>query len=265
MALSISSLKSSKNVNPPISVLYGVDGIGKTTLAAEWPSPIYLPTIGEKTPSDIDLPTPGEVETFDDMLDIIGELVTEDHDYGTVIIDSIDGFENLVWDATAGRLAVSSIEEPGYGKGYVEADTEWREFLGGVAALARKGIAVVMLAHPEIVRFDSPTTDPYSRYTLKLHKRANALIREQADIVAFMNYRVSIKEKEVGHKKTVAHAEGGKERQIHLVEGAGFVAKNRYSMPDAITYKKGEGFNAMAKYWSPAANDNGKAGKKEAA
>jgi len=264
MALSLSSLKSSTNKNPPIVVIYGVDGIGKSTLAAEFPDPIYLPTIGERPPIDVDLPTPGEIGSFDDMLDIFGELITEEHDHKTVIIDSIDGFENLVWDATSARMGVSSIEEPGYGKGYVEADTEWREFLGGVAALARRGICVVMLAHPEIVRFDSPTSDPYSRYTLKLHKRANALVREQADVVAFMNYRVSIKEKEVGHKKTVAHAEGGKERQIHLVEGAGFVAKNRYSMSEYLTYKKGEGYSAMSKFWLPAANDNGKA-KKEAA
>jgi len=265
MALSISSLKSSKSGNPPITLIYGVDGIGKTTLAGEWPSPIYLPTEGESTPSDFELPTPGDIESFDALLDVFGELLTEEHEFKTVIIDSLDGLENLVWDATCARLGVQSIEEPGYGRGYVEADSEWREFLGALAALKKSGMHVVMLAHPEIIRFDSPTTDPYSRYVPKLHKRANALVREQADIVAFMNYRVSLKEKEVGHNKKVTHAEGGKERQIHLSEGAGFMAKNRYSLPDSISYKRGEGFNALAKYWSPAANDNGKAGKKEAA
>lgn len=264
MAISLSTLKSSKNDNPPITVIYGVDGIGKTSLAAEWPAPIYLPTEGERPPSDIEMPTPGTVESFDALLDIFSELLTEEHEFKTVIIDSLDGLENLVWDATCARLDVSSIEEPGYGKGYIETDTEWRELLGGIGALSRAGLNVVMLAHPEIVRFDSPTTDPYSRYTLKMHKRANALVREQADLVAFMNYRISLKEKEVGHKKTVTHAEGGKERQIHLVEGAGFVAKNRFSMPDAVTYKKGDGYKALSKYWLPAANDNGKA-KKEAA
>lgn len=252
MAISLSNLKSSASTNPPIVVMYGVDGIGKTSLAAEWPDPLYLPTEGERPPSDVEMQTPGTIETYDALLDIFGELLTEDHEFKTVIVDSLDGLENLVWDATCERLSVSSIEEPGYGKGYVEADTEWREFLGGVGALSRAGINVVMLAHPEIVRFDSPTTDPYSRYTLKMHKRANALVREQADVVAFMNYRISLKEKEVGHKKTVTHAEGGKERQIHLVEGAGFVAKNRFSMPDSITYKKGGGYDALSGFWAPA-------------
>jgi len=255
MAISLSSLKSSKSTNPPIVLLYGVDGIGKTSLAAEWPSPLYLPTEGERPPSDVEMATPGTVETFNDIIEVFSELLTTEHEFKTVIIDSLDGLEHLVWAATSARLGCSSIEEPGYGKGYVEADTEWRDFLGGVAALSQAGINVVMLAHPEIVRFDSPTTDPYSRYTVKLHKRGNALVREQADIVAFLNYRVSLKEKEVAPKKTVAHAEGGKERQIHLSEGAGYQAKNRYSMPDTVTYKKGQGYAALSKFWV-ADNDN---------
>lgn len=260
MALSLWALKSTKQLSselPAISVIYGVDGIGKTSLAAEWPDAVYLPTEGERPPSDIDLPSPGTLRSMDDVWGVVGELLGGEHEFKTVILDSLDGLEGIIWRATCARLGVSSIEEPGFGKGYVEADTEWKEYLDAVGELQRAGMFVVQLAHPEIVRFDSPTTDPYSRYTIKLHKRANALVREQADVVAFMNYRVSIKEKEVGPKKTVAHAEGGKERQIHLVEGPGFVAKNRYSMSDSIRYQKGSGFAEISKFFpQPAANEN---------
>lgn len=249
MALSLSSLKSSKSTNPPIVVLYGVDGIGKTTLAAEWPAPLYLPTEGERTPAGVEIPTPGTIETLGALMDVFEELLTTEHEFQTAIIDSLDGLEPLVWAATCARLGVNSIEEPGYGRGYIEADSEWTEYLSALGALSRAGINVVQLAHPEIVRFDSPTSDPYSRYTVKLNKRANALVRERADIVAFCNYRVSLKEKEVGHKKTVTHAEGGKERQIHLNEGAGYVAKNRFSMPDTIKYEKGKGYESLSKHW----------------
>lgn len=252
MAISLSSLKSTKRNDPPVVLLYGVDGIGKTSLAAEFPDPIYLATEGERPPSDVELATPGTIESFDDLLNVFGELLTEDHDRRTVIIDSLDGLEPLVWRATCARLGLNSIEEAGFGKGYVEADTEWNEYLSAVSALAQAGMYVVQLAHPEIVRFDSPTTDPYNRYTIKLHKRSNALVREKADVVAFMNYRISIKEKEVARQTKVAHAEGGKERQIHLNEGAGFNAKNRYSMPDTISYRKGQGFTELAKYWPVA-------------
>lgn len=249
MSISLSSLKSSKNTNPPITLLYGVDGIGKTSLAAEWPNALYLPTEGERPPSDVDMPTPGTIESLGALLNIFEELLTTDHDFKTIIIDSLDGLEPLVWEATCARLGVSSIEEPGYGRGYIEADSEWTEFMSACAALSRAGVYVVLLAHPDIIRFDSPTSDPYSRYTVKLNKRANALVRERVDVVAFMNYRISIKEKEVGHKKTVTHAEGGKDRQVHLVEGPGFVAKNRFSMPDSIAYRKGKGFEELSKYW----------------
>ncbi|OJH53504.1 oxidoreductase [Agrobacterium pusense] len=249
MAISLSSLKSTKRADPPVILLYGVDGIGKTSLAAEFPDALYLPTEGERTPSDVELVTPGTIESFDELLDVFGELLTEEHDRKTVILDSLDGLEPLVWAATCRRIGVASIEEPGYGRGYIETDTEWNELMAAVAALTRRGICVVMLAHPEIVRFDSPVTDPYSRYQPKLHKRANALVREKSDIVAFMNYRVSIKEKEVARQTKVAHAEGGKERQIHLVEGAGFNAKNRYSMPDAVPYRKGQGYAELAKHF----------------
>jgi len=255
MALSLSSLKSSKRVDPPVCLIYGPDGVGKTSLAAEFPDPLYLPTEGERTPSDIELPTPGTIESFDDLLNVFSELLTEDHDRKSVIVDSIDGLEPLVWRATAARLGINSIEDAGFGRGYVEADTEWNEFLSAVGALSRAGLYVVMLAHPEIVTFNSPITDPYSRYTIKAHKRASALVREKSDVVAFMNHRITLKEKDVGFNKKVSHAEGGKERQIHLNEAAGFVAKNRFSMPDTIPYRKGQGFSEVAKFW-PVANDN---------
>lgn len=252
-------LVTTKTTNPPVTLIYGVDGVGKTSLAAEWPGPIlYLPTEGERPPSDVELTTPGTIETFHGLLDIFGELLETEHDFKTVVIDSLDGLEALVWQATSQRLGLASIEDAGYGKGYIEADTEWKEYLAAVSALARNGIYVVQLAHPEIVRFDSPTTDPYSRYTIKLHKRSNALVREQADIVLFMNYRVTLKEKDVGFNKKVGHAEGGNERLMHFSEKAGFTAKNRYSMPDSATYKKGSGFAEIAKYL-PSEAANGKA------
>jgi hypothetical protein len=257
MAIDLSTLRSTKaesDVRPPITVIYGVDGVGKTSLAAEYPDAIYLATPGENPPSDVDLPKV-EINSFDTLKQWIGDLISDDHPFKTVIVDSIDGAEPFIQAETCRRIGAASIDsnEQGsptsYGRGFVEADVEWSEFMGACMALTQRGIAVVLLAHPEIKRFDSPITDPYDRYGIKLQKRAAALVREKSDIVAFMNYRVSLKSKEVGIKKSVTHAEGGKERQIHLAEGAGFVAKNRFSMPDAITYKKGDGYAALQKFF----------------
>ncbi|TIN83055.1 ATP-binding protein [Mesorhizobium sp.] len=269
MAISLSSLKSTKQQSAeraPITLLYGVDGVGKTSLAGEYPAPLYLPTAGERAPADLDLPTPGVLESADDLWGIVGELLQTDengelaHDRRTLIIDSMDGLEPIMNAVTCARIGADSIDSndkgspAAFGRGDVQADVEWDQFMDACDDLATAGINVVLLAHPEIKRFDSPVTDPYDRYQIKLRKRAAAIVRERSDIVAFMNYRVTLKEKEVGIKKKVTHAEGGKERQIHLVEGAGFVAKNRYSMPETITYRKGSGYEELAKYLPGAAS-----------
>jgi hypothetical protein len=268
MALSLTTLKSTKEASdkrPPITLIYGVDGVGKSTIASEWPDAIYLPTAGEQPPNDVDLPSPGEITTFDDLKGFVVDLLSDDHGFKTLIIDSLDGLEPIMNAETCNRIGAVSIDDntqgspTSYGRGYVEADVEWSDFMSACRALTERGIAVVILAHPEIKRFDSPVSDPYDRYGIKVHKRASALVRERSDIVAFMNYRVTLKTKEVAPKKVVGHAEG-KERQIHLSESAGFVAKNRYAMPDSIIYRKGEGYSALQKYF-PAplgvpANDN---------
>lgn len=248
MAISLGALNSTRNDKPPIGILYAVGGAGKTTLASEFPDPYYLPTLGEEPPDDIDMPTPGIAESFSEVLDVMEWMLTNEHDRKTLIIDSLDGVEPLVWAETCSRNGWNSIEDAGFGKGYVAADDVWREFIAGTKALRDAGHAVILIAHTDITRFDSPTSDPYSRYGIKLHKRASALLQEAAQFVAFMNYRHTLKEKDVGFNKKVGHAEGSGERQIHVEERPGFLAKNRYSMPPVVPYKKGQGWTKLSEY-----------------
>lgn len=248
MAISLGTMNTTRNDKPPIGIIYGVGGMGKTTLASEFPDPYYLPTIGEEPPADIDMASPGTAESFTEVLDVIEWLLTAEHDRKTLIIDSLDGLEPLVWGETCARNGWNNIEDAGFGKGYVAADEVWRELIGGIQALRSAGMATVIIAHTEITRFDSPTSDPYSRYGIKLHKRAAALMQEAAQFVAFINARHTLKEKEVGFNKKVAHAEGSGERIIHVEERPGFLAKNRYSMPPSLPYKRGKGWEKLSEY-----------------
>ena len=111
----------------------------------------------------------------------------------------------------------------------------WRAFLDGLNALRdERGMAVILIAHSEIRRFDSPETEPYDRYQPKLHARASALLREHVDAVLFANYRVSTVRAEVGFNKKVARAVGNGDRLLHTAERPAFLAKNRFGLQEQL-------------------------------
>jgi hypothetical protein len=95
-------------------------------------------------------------------------------------------------------------------------------------------MGVILIAHSEIKRFDSPETEPYDRYQVKLHARASALVQEHVDAVLFANYRVSTLKTDVGFKKSVTRAVGGGERLLHTAERPAFLAKNRFGLPETL-------------------------------
>lgn len=252
MAISMKSLHKVRADKPPRIVAYGVQGIGKTSLAAEFPNPVFL-QVEEGTPGDLELTSFGHLTSFADVMSALTALAAEEHDFGTVVIDTIDALEPHVWAQACADNGWKTIEEPGYGKGYVAAENVWREYLDALNAVRLKGVITLQLAHTQIEQFNSPVSDPYHRYHIKLHKRGSALIQEHADVVAFLNYQASLKQVDVGFNKKIAHAEGGGARMIHVEERPGYLAKNRYGMPAHIPYRKGQGFAAMAQYFPGSA------------
>jgi hypothetical protein len=271
MAISLATLDSSNKKKPPVIAVYGSGGAGKTSLAAEFPKPIYIHTEGEETPDDVDIPS-GEIATFAELLDLIGELLTEQHDFKTVIIDSMDAVEKMVWAYTCQRMGWDTIDSndkgspTAFGKGYLEADNDWAELIKAIKALSRSGIYVVLVMHSEIKSFNDPMVDSYDRYRPKLQKRAADLIIEKSDALLFLSKRTSVKQVEKGFGKKENKAEGmsGGERVIFTDERAGFLAKNRMNLPPSLSYKKGQGFADLSKHFS-FANDNAPASEADAA
>ncbi len=219
-------------VKPPIIVLFGVRGVGKTTLAAGAPDPVFVCI--EDGMGKLDAPS-WKINSYAEIMEAIAALYTEDHDRKTLVIDSLDWLEPLIWAETCKRHGWADLDSPGFGKGYVAAVAVWREYLDGITALRdEKGMMVVQIAHEIIRRFDNPETDPYDRYKLKLHERASDLVQEHAEIVAFINYRVSIKQTDVGFSRKVTRATGSAQRVLYLEERPAFNAKNRFGMPPFI-------------------------------
>jgi hypothetical protein len=164
-----------------------------------------------------------------------------------VVLDSLDWLEPLVWAATCKRERWDSIESPGFGKGYVEAAREWREFLDGLNALRDKGMAVLLLAHSEIKRFNAPDSEPYDRYQIKLQPRAAALVEEWADVVLFCNHKVHVEKSDAGFNKKIARGVGRGERVMYTEERPAFRAKNRYALPAELPLD----WNAFANALTP--------------
>lgn len=231
MAISLASLRRSGERKPPRMLVYGVAGVGKTTFAVGSEKPVVIWC--EDGAGELDVPGFPLAKNFDDVMEALGALYTEDHDFKTLVVDSVDWLEPLIWAHVCRQNGWPSIETPGYGKGYVAALDAWRQYIEGLNALRdEKGMTIVQIAHSDIKRFDNPETEPYDRYIIKLHAKAAALLMEHSDIVGFANYRISTIKSEVGFNKKVVRAAGGGERLLFCNERPAFLAKNRYSLPD---------------------------------
>ena len=157
-----------------------------------------------------------------------------EHDFGTVVVDSLDWLEPLIWAEICRKHNKGSIEEFGYGKGYVEALPLWREFLDRLDRLRARGMASILIAHSEIKKFDAPDSDPYDRYLIKLHKGASALVQEWADVIGFAQFETQVKKTENGFGAIKARGIGTGRRLLHVEEKPAYVAKNRYGMAPTI-------------------------------
>ena len=233
MAISLASLSRSTAIAAPRILIHGVAGVGKSTFAAAAPGPVFVPT--EDGLGMLDVAHFPLARSFEAVMEALVALYSEPHEFKTVVVDSVDWLEPLIWQRVCQDNQWASIEEPGYGKGYIAALELWRQYLDGLNALRdERGMAVIQIAHTDIKRFDSPEHEPYDRYVIKLHARAAALLQEHSDVVLFANYRISTVKADVGFNKKVTRALGSGERVIYTAERPAFLAKNRYALPDVL-------------------------------
>lgn len=244
MAIDMRSLRKVRADQPPRLLIYGPEKMGKTTLASEFPAPVFLQTERGES-GDLELDTFGHLTSFQELLDAMGALATEEHGFSTVVLDSVSETERLIFAEVCRRNNWQSIEQAGYGKGYVEADYAWRELIEALNFLRNeRGMAVILIGHAVITRFDDPETQSYSRYDIDLHKRAEAILKREVDAILLVKKDVTIKTDQPGGKGR-ARADGGETRWIYCEGRPAFTAGNRYSMPERVMFAKGKGFAAL--------------------
>jgi len=249
--LSLQSITTPSSIQPPRILIHGEAGVGKTTFASLFENPVFLPT--EDGFGALKVKAFPLLTRFDEVIQALDALIHEPHDYQTLVVDSIDQLEPLVWDQTCREHRVTSIEKFGYGKGYTEALFYWRLVLERIHRCRHKrNMCVVLIAHSEIRRFEAPDSEAFDRYQIKLHKRASELVLEYCDCVFFCQLEVLLSKEDKGFGKTRTRAMSSGERVLYTEPRPAFVAKNRYHLPFRLPLSWAAYNEALAQSFNPA-------------
>ena len=229
--------------NKPIkTVIYGPEGIGKTTFAAQFPKPLFIDTEGSTARIDVartDTPT-----SLAMLTSILTELRSNDHGFRTVVLDTADWAEKLcIRAACSKKEGISGIEDFGYGKGYVYVYEEMGRILNLLSDIWEHGLNIVITAHAAIRKFEQPDEmGSYDRWELKLinSPKCNvcAMLKEWADMVLFANYKTySVAVDKDGKKRK---AQGSGERVMYTAHNPCWDAKNRFGLAPELPFDFGQ-------------------------
>jgi len=208
--------------------IYGVESVGKTTFAAKAPKPIFLDVEGGTHHLDA---ARVEIDSFDALQGAVSELAAGGHDFGTAVIDSADWTEKLLIEHLLGETKKKSIEDYGYGKGWVQVAERFARLLTSCDKLIDRGINVFFIAHSHVKRVEPPDQmAAYDRYELKLSKQCSPLLKEWADELWFAQFKTKLVESESGRMK----GKGGKERILYTTHSAAYDAKTRSGLPEEL-------------------------------
>jgi len=207
-------------------VLYGVESVGKSTFAAKFPKPLFLDIEQGTSHLDVDR---CEINSWKQLTDALAEAKATD--YKTIVVDSADWAERLCVEDLLATSKKTSIEDFGFGKGWVMVAERMSRMLSSIDQLIDAGKNVVMIAHSKIVRFEAPDAlAAYDRYELKLSKQSSPLLKEFADELWFLRFKTKVSTSETGKGKGI----GGKERILLTTHSAAYDAKTRSGLAEEL-------------------------------
>lgn len=232
--LSLARVSKGRQTHPVWIHVYGPEGVGKSSLGAATPSPIFIDVEQgtfelETTRFQFDESGRTMPRDFEELLEAVRVIEREEHPYKTLVIDTLDAVEALVWQHICARDGKANVSDYGYGKGEnIVALDEWRKLVAALERVRAKGVNVITLSHSIVKRFDDPEGEGYDRHVLKLHEKAGGLIKERADAVLFAKFETVKKKDKDGRKVRAITTDA---RFLYTHKTGAFDAKNRCDLP----------------------------------
>lgn len=228
-------------------VIYGQEGVGKTTLASQFPNPLFVDTEGGTNHLDVArTPTP---TSFGMLLSMVADLTRDNHGYRTVVVDSADWAERLCVAEVCAAHNKAGIEDFGYGKGFVYVTEAFGKLLDALTGLRDSGVHVALTAHSLTRKFELPEEEgTFDRYEMKLTRQTAPLVKEWADMLLFARFKTMV----VVDDKTKKAKAHGATRVIQTAHAATWDAKNRAGMPAELPMY----FEALSPYLGTGADES---------
>lgn len=209
--------------------IYGAEGIGKSTLAAQLPNAVFIDTEGGTKELTVGrLPAP---KRWEDIINEIRWAAAHPEELDTLVIDTLDAAESMAITYVCAQKGIKDIESPGYGKGYTFLAEEFKRFLRQLDAVVESGTNVCLVAHAMMRKFEQPDEmGAYDRWELKLQKKVAPLVKEWVDLLLFCNYKTNV----ITDQNTKAKKARGGQRVMYATHNPCWDAKNRYDLPDEM-------------------------------
>lgn len=252
--MKLSDIKPARLKKAHRIIFYGPHGVGKTTLAADMDNPIWIDA--EDSSGELEVarypfrnePGGHVPKTFEEILGAIDALITEEHTFSDLVIDTADRVETMVWDHIVKRdsrkgKVLTSVESYGWGKGYIVAMDEWRILCHRLDELrTKRNMTIVILGHAGVKTFKNPAGEDYDRFQLRLHDKAAGWLNEWSDVVGFCAFEEGASK---GENENRAKGWSTGRRLIHFARGAAHDAKSRLSLPDVVEMPDSEPFGPL--------------------
>ena len=254
-------IKPKEEKLPERVLIFSEIGLGKSTLASTAPNPIFInleDRIDEINADRLEVP-----ESYDQFHQQLIEVYKEEHDYKTIVIDTIDALEALIYKKVCEENSVGSISDINFGGGYEQSLTIFRKVVDALNKLRlHKKMKIIILAHSHVKTYNNPLGQDYDRISIKLREKNAAVITERCDIVGYLHINTYTSEVDKGFGSKKTKVASTQERVFSCYPSAAFEAKNSYRIDSDIVIPIENGYDKITEAIEVGREKNKKLNKK---